>query len=616
MKQIHTRAVMVFSLLSGIAGCTASSTTASTRMMAAEPGRAQQGSTQIAATSDAAIRVAAPAARATPGVGTCSDPFALEMGQTVRGDTSRAQNHHAASCTYGEAPELVYRLSIPRRMQVTLASEQAFDGAIYVLHDCAAVDGEAGPLRPASPNNAHEVACNDDDQQNSSSRIVQVLDPGDYYVVVDGADDASGTFSLSATSREILSPEGRCQRAPTLTVGQPTQGDTTGELNGFQATCANHAPGPDRVYRFDVAQESRVQATLETPGYEGALYLRRACAEPSAEIACTDYTASPAVSRINTVLAPGAYAVFVDANDTAGGPFTLRLDTASAAGSGVAGDSCQDAQALAIRASTTTTVQGNLLAARDDVTTVCGAGRDTADLVYRVDVPALGPLKLWFSQMDESLQEAGGLTVQIVRACGETTASNSVACRAVVLGDPSPIEATLTPGTYYVVVEAARARAFGRFALNAWFEDSAEVERTCRNATLLTHGRTFTGTTANADIEQARCAITRMPENLYRFVLRRRQHVRLVATSTARPYEPALYLRAACTNEANARACAEGTRADADGDIDVDLDAGTYTVFVDGFSEGEAGPYRLRAYFSAARTAASASAPRPITSAP
>jgi len=548
------------------------------------------------------------------GPGSCTEPLAIELGQTVSGDTTQGSSRLRASCAAGEAPEIVYRLRVPRRMLVTLASEQEFDGAIYILRNCAGGAGQArqrpGP-GPMPTQGGNEIACNDDDQQIRRSRIVQALDPGEYFVVVDGFGNDGGPFTLAATGQDVPSVDELCQQAPTITMGQPTQGDTSREVDGFQASCASHAPGPERVFRFDLQQESRVQATLETPNFDGALYIRRACAQANSEIACNDDTDSQRQARVNAVLPAGAYYVFADGFSAgASGPFTLQVDAAPAAGSGVTGDTCADAQPLTIGAGATPT-QGNLHAARDDVQTPCGGGADTPDLVYRVDVRTRGRLKVSFPYMDDSLRENGGLVAQVVRGCGSTAANNSLACRALEPGDSSNVEAVVTPGTYYVIVDAARARAFGRFTINAQLEDVAAMEAACRRAVALTPGRVVSGTTSGNDVFHASCAgDARSPENLYRLVLRRRSHVRLEVTSTQGGYDPAIYLRANCADPTTERACVDDTNGTTNAVIEDDFDAGTYTVFVDGFSAGNAGPYTLRADVSAAGAGATAT-PRP-----
>lgn len=532
------------------------------------------------------------------GPGSCSEPLPLELGQTVSGNTEQGSSQLTASCTTGDAPELVYRLHVPQRMQVTLASEQEFDGAIYILRQCTASGRSGGARRrvPLSSGGGNEIACNDDDQNSRRSRIVQVLDPGDYYVVVDGYSDDSGPFTLTASGQDIPSADELCQQATTLTLGQAVQGDTSREVDGFRASCANGAPGLDRVFRFDLAQESRVQATLDTPNFDGAIYIRRACAQTNSEIACNDDTETNRQARVNTVLPAGPYFVFADGYQSgAGGTFTLQVDAAPVAGSGLPGDTCADAQPLSIGATPTST-QGNLLAARDDIQPSCGGGTDTPDVVYRVDVRSRGRLKLFFEYMDESLREAGGLVIAVQRACGGSAANNTIACRAVAPGDDNVVDTVVTPGTYFVVVDAARARAFGRFTLNASLEDLAAVENACRRATVLTPGRTVTGTTSGSDMFQATCAgNARSPENLYRLVLRRRSHVRVEVTSTSGNYDPAIYMRANCADPSTERACVDDTNGTTNAVIEGDFDAGTYTIFVDGFSQNNSGPYTLRA---------------------
>lgn len=555
------------------------------------------------------------------GPGSCAEPLPLELGQNVSGDTSQATHRLSGSCGNGTAPELVYRLRIPRRMQVTIASEQEFDGVIYVLRQCTpgASSGarrRPGPGMPFMPNggpDANEVACNDDDQQVRRSRITQVMEPGDYYVVVDGFnDEAQGSFTLTASGQDVPSPDELCQQASALTLGQPIQGDTSREVDVFRASCAANTPGGDRVFRFDLAQESRVQATLETPNHDGAVYIRRACSQANSEIACNDDTDSQRQARVNTVLPAGPYYVYADGfSQGAGGPFTLQVDSAPVAGSGGQGDACADAQPLNVTATPSST-QGNLLTARDDIQVSCGGGADTPDLVYRVDVRQRGRLKLYFEYMDEMLREGGGIAVAIQRACGGTAANNTLACRAVTAGEENVVEAVVTPGTYYVIVDAAQARKFGRFTLNASLEDSQAAETACRQATVLTPGRTVTGTTAGNDVFHASCAgNARSPENLYRLVLRRRSHVRLEVTSTNGSYDPAIYLRANCADQGTERACVDDTNGTTNAVIEDDFDAGTYTVFVDGFSQNNAGPYTLRADVTAAGSGGSSTTTPP-----
>lgn len=556
------------------------------------------------------------------GPGSCSEPLPLELGQTVNGDTSQGSARLRGSCATGDSPELVYRLHVPRRMQITLTSEQQdFDGAIYVLRACA-----SGGLPSRAPNrgprmntgaSANELACNDDDQTARRSRIVTVLEPGDYFVVMDGFD-GSGPFSLAAVGQDVPSADELCQQAPVVTPGQAIQGDTSREVDVFHASCANQTPGPERIFRLDLSAESRVQATLETPNHDGALYVRRACAQDNSEIACNDDAESTRQARVNTILPPGPYYVYADSYQATGGPFTLQVDTAPAAGGQIAGDTCADPETINFTGPTGT-VQGNLLQAHDNVNVSCGGGADTADLVYRVNVTQRGRLKITIPYMDEALREAGGLTVHVTRNCGQPAATGAAhagpveACRALSVGEENPLEQAVERGTYFVVVEAARARAFGRFTLNATIEDRAPVEQACRAARPLTPGRTITATTAGNDLFHASCAgNARSPEHLYRLTLRRRSHVRLTVTSTGSGYDPAIYMRSTCDDQSTERACVDDTNGTTTSVIEDDFDAGTYTVFVDGYSTGNAGAYTLETVVGAAGSGPSqSSGPNP-----
>ncbi len=551
------------------------------------------------------------------GPGSCSEPLPIELGQTVNGDTSQGSARLRGSCATGESPELVYRLHVPRRMQVTVTSEQQdFDGAVYILRACSSGGlPSRGPSRGQRGGGGNEIACNDDDQTARRSRVVTVLDPGDYFVVMDGFDGA-GPFSLAAVGQDVPSADELCQQAPVVTPGQAIQGDTSREVDVFHATCANQTPGPERVFRLDLQTESRVQATLETPTYDGALYIRRACAQDNSEIVCNDDADSTRQARVNTILPPGPYYIYSDAYQATGGAFTLQVDTAPAAGGTVAGDTCADAEALTITGAAGS-VQGNLLNAHDNVNVSCGGGADTADLVYRLNVTQRGRLKLSFSAMDEALREAGGLTVHVTRNCGQAPAAGTTArpgtaeaCRALSVGDDNPLEQAVEPGTYFVVVEAARARAFGRFTLNAAIEDRAPIEQACRAARALTPGRTITATTAGNDLFHASCAgNARSPEHLYRLTLRRRSHVRLTVTSTGQGYDPAIYLRSTCDDQSTERACVDDTNGTTNSVIEDDFDAGTYTVFVDGYSSGNAGAYTLETVVGAAGSGTTSTPP-------
>jgi hypothetical protein len=121
----------------------------------------------------------------------CSDAPVLAPGEEVEGRTT-GEDRFQATCGDGARnPEAIYSLRIRERSQVELSVEARYDSVLYVRRDC---------VDPGS-----EVDCNDDAGDAEHSRLDLTLDPGTYYVFVDGygAGGESGSFTLRA---EVSSP--------------------------------------------------------------------------------------------------------------------------------------------------------------------------------------------------------------------------------------------------------------------------------------------------------------------------------------------------------------------------------------------------------------------------
>ncbi len=519
---------------------------------------------------------------APDGPGTCASPIPITPGTPVTGDTRRGTAHNDGSCVGSEegetgAPELVYQITLERRQQVTVAVEQGagYDGTVYIRSGtCDDPSGEVAG------------ACNDDDGDTSHSRITTARAPGTYFIFVDGFAHNAGTFTLNVTTADVPTMAEVCQNAATLAPNSPVTG-TLGpqDMNVFQARCGANARGPDKVYRLEVPQESRLQLHQESD-YDGVIYLRRACADAASEVECNDDAEDIQHSRINTVVPAGTYFVFTDGYQAnAAGNYTLEADLAPVAGGTVPGDTCADAQPL----TPGTPVEGNTFQAHDDVHSPCGAPTEGYDVVYRLNVTARSRVKLWFENSD--LREQG--TITVTRSCDAAPLAQAT-CQPGALGENHAFDQVLDPGQYFVVVDSSAPRHFGRFRLNSRVESAAEVERLCRAATLLVPGRTVTGTTTGQDHFQASCAGgARSPENLYRLVIRRRSAVRLSLTSTTQGFDAALYLRQNCAQANTERACNDDAGDAQHSLIETTLDPGTYTVFVDGYANHNSGAYSL-----------------------
>ncbi|MFW6087919.1 MAG: PPC domain-containing protein, partial [Myxococcota bacterium] len=214
------------------------------------------------------------------GVGTCSEPHPLELGRPVEGDTRRGRGTLDGTCGRGSAPEQVYRFELAERSQVSVRLQATFDAVVYLLDGCE--------------DEATEKACNDDAEQGETGRSAfdVTVDAGTWFVVVDGYRDEAGDYELVVSSSELPPIDEVCRDASELHPGQPTSGTTTSAPDQFQASCAGGSQSPDRVYRIDVPQRSRLRVRQETD-HDGSLYLRADCEEPRSELVCNDDHVDP-----------------------------------------------------------------------------------------------------------------------------------------------------------------------------------------------------------------------------------------------------------------------------------------------------------------------------------
>jgi hypothetical protein len=515
--------------------------------------------------------VAGPTASAAPQapVGTCESPLPLVAG-TVSGSTVHGESANAGSCEHSEAREMVYVLEVPQRQRVVLEVDARYDSVLYVRKDDCSDEGA-------------EVECNDDAPNGgrNKSRIERVLEPGKYFVFVDGYNTEAGSYKLTVSTSDVVALADACRRAPLLAAGVPVSGSTSGYADDAQASCGGGAEGADTPWRFDLAARSRVRLLERSDDVSPVLHVRHACSDPQSEAACGEAPRSKDAA-ITGVLDPGAYTVFADGREReASGRYTLSLETAPLAGGGVTGDGCGDAAPLLGAGATT---GGDTFAARDDVSGSCG-GAGAADVVYRVDVPRRSRLR---ASLDA--EEASHLLVAW-RRCGDRSAE--VACGR-------SLDEVLAPGTYFVGVDGVSPDAVGRFAMAWSLQDLAAQSAACAVAPPLVERRRVSATTQGAaDRFSATCAgrdaTASGPDRVFRFTLASRAHV--AVTVTAPTFDAAVALRKTCGDDGAGAAAELASRCEADSGHEVQvertLEPGTYWVVVDGQTPNDQGAFTL-----------------------
>ncbi len=499
------------------------------------------------------------------GPGTCDAPYTLTTSTPIQGDTTDGDAAISGSCIYGStAPEHVYQFTVEQRSLVRAVLSSTFDGALYF----EAVCGDARA----------ELACNDDAPTTSRSEIATTLDPGLYYVVVDGYGSGMGQYEVALSMMPMRSTGEVCASATPLVPGTTVAGTTASEANYFEARCAGSAQSPDRVYSLDVTARSRVRLRMQST-YDGAVYLRSTCADPSTELACNDDYQDTRHSLTTATVDPGRYYVYADGfGASASGDYSLTADVVPAAGAGAAGDTCASAATWAPGADIT----ADTFTMADDAHGSCG-GTGAPDAVYRLNLTSRSRVRASFTSSEFPP------IVYLQRTCGDTT--SEVFCMDGRGG--VPIDQTLAAGTYYLIVDGADQNAFGAAAVHVQVDDMSALEASCRAAPLIRPGHQVVGTTTGStDRFQATCAGGAMsPDQIYRLQIRRRSTVRITSEQT--DWDGAIYVRGDCTDQTSELACNDDAGDNRHSMLETKLEPGTYYVFMDGFASGNQGAFTI-----------------------
>lgn len=522
---------------------------------------------------------AAQAGPSTQGGGTCASPITLVPG-TILGNTRRGEAESVGGCASSESKEIVYRLELTKRQRVVLDVDPSFDSVLYVRRD-------------ACEDESAEVACNDDrsgagrgSSSGRGSRLDEVLEPGAYFVFVDGYGSEAGTFRLTTSIHDVPTLAEACTSPGVLALGASVSGTFDGAADRARATCGDEARGPDVPYRLSVPRRSRVRVSLK--GASAVVHVRKTCADDASELACSDEGQQASTATWAGLLDPAEYTVFADASERdAKGAFTVTAEASPEAGSGAPGDACGDAIPIPL---TGGLIEGDTFAAHDDLSGKCQEPSIASgpDVLYRLDLPSRSRVHLRMATSE------GAHRFVVRRACADS--ASEVFCGVA-------FSEVLPAGSYVVGVDAIRPDAFGRFAFTARVEDMTVLESVCKAPPLLPLGQTVQGTTAGRkDVFRTSCAGPEdrqaSPDRVYRIEVPRTGRVRIELKTPT--WDGTLALRKTCVDPIAARSFRAGELAcnnDA-GDVhtarlEPHLEPGTYFVVVDGHLAGNEGAYTL-----------------------
>ncbi len=208
----------------------------------------------------------------------CAGAIDLGSAELHAGDTCAASDDHAPVATCGGAGgrDVWYRFTLARREVVYLdtVDGNAWDTVLQLRW--------GGCPAAGSP-----VVCGNDQCPAVSggrrSQVLEVLDPGSYFVVVDGADAAAaGPFVLRFQ-------HAACGDSSTLPGNGNYDGTTSGRSDSYLGGCS--ATGmPDAVYAFALCEPRTVTASTcnAMSGFDTVLALASGGCDGAHERACND----------------------------------------------------------------------------------------------------------------------------------------------------------------------------------------------------------------------------------------------------------------------------------------------------------------------------------------
>lgn len=536
----------------------------------------------------------------------CAAPIYLPLNKpslTVTGETAAMADDAAGTCGGSGGNDGLYavQLSAPRRVafEVTTATS-GYSPLLYLRSACD--DGAV----------AKQLACAGG--AGTSARVdLPRLEPGTYFLWVDGQANKAGTYVLKIDASDPLPPPTHdgCATAEVLPlpaggVGTVVRQSDTGQAKGDALGCG--ATGNDLVYSITTTAPSALEVKVTPfPGssLKPVVYLRAAgrCASEALmdQFACAQAaTAGGAATLSIPHLPAGSWSLWVDGAAGSAGPFELVADfkpPAVAPGN----DTCSAPTSVAL-AGAPVTVLGSTWGATDQHSGCeLPQGSWSPDIVYSLVLNTRQSLGV------ELRADPGSALKPVLSLLAPTTCTSNLWSDVVTCGwgDPQLSDRmlltipVLEPGVYPLWVEGDEGSQ-GAFSLRLSPGppmDSAPANDACSLPQVLTPGVTLTGDTRAAGNDSSgSCGLPydangeHAPDVVYKFVLASAQTVGLTVTPDATAgqlFRPVVYVEGPGTLSCSGGGAVKGCQlAQAyGGAVTVsmpNLAAGTYYVWVDG----------------------------------
>ena len=238
-------------------------------------------------------------------------------GDRVMGTVAGPSRNATSTCGSVGGPEVVFPLRVTARTGVMLSTVgSGYDTVLLLRRACDAV--------------STEIACNDDVVGGTASMLRRVLDPGDYFVVLEqyGSSGRGGAYTLELAPF-TPSTNADCARATALVSGVEVVGDVREGL--FAAGgCLNDQWGPQQYFTLTVppGQRATVHATPERSAapWRAVVRARSSCTATACLASGTSYMAGDTATAVfdNRGAAPLPVVLSVgSSNGMTGGAYAL-----------------------------------------------------------------------------------------------------------------------------------------------------------------------------------------------------------------------------------------------------------------------------------------------------
>jgi hypothetical protein len=491
----------------------------------------------------------------------CDDPLDISAGGTFLIDLGGASADYSLGCVGSPRTDVVLRFTLTEARDVRIQA----DGDLFVT---------ALALRTTCAERSSELEC----RTGFPARIRRrSLAPGTYYVIVTGFGVGEVAIEASFTPPSPPPANDSCATALDVSAGGMFTG-TMLDVGDDVSTSCGLSGAPDLVYTFTTTsvRDVRVSATAAT-GESMAWEIRPICGATTGALRCA--SGSPATGRIHELPA-GTYFLVVEGPTFAEVDFTLNVEFLPPTAP-LPGDRCTDPLPLSIGMPT----PGSLSEMEDDHPTSCGFYY--RDVVYTFTLP---------ERRDVTVEVNGGSS--LMNASLRPTCTDSTTQIRCASGAPVRMRVRdLAAGTYYLLVESARATAFH---VTVTTSDPSMPVRVSGNESCATAyaipeaGGVFLGSTAGMadDLRTATCGgMAQSPDAVFRLDLRSRR--RVIASTEGSTFDTVLHLHGGTCRSGGELACDDDGGEGTASLLDRVLDPGTYHLVVDGFGMGSIGDYVL-----------------------